>query len=121
MGAGSLGELFPFKSCSAVGEVITGRIVDKDSGRRRVRKSVEACRYILEIWEEPCRGEDVALEMEEESNCDELELIVVVREGAIFPVPMPDYPVFADEEEGSQEFGSRQGGSGGFREECCWR
>ena len=33
----------PFRSCST-GAVITGKMVDNDSGKRRVKKSVEACR-----------------------------------------------------------------------------
>jgi hypothetical protein len=41
MGAGS-GAAFGFVS-SAAGGVMTGRMVERDSGRRRVRKSVEAC------------------------------------------------------------------------------
>lgn len=45
MGAGS-GSAFV---SSDAGGVRTGRIVERDSGNRRVRKSVEDCRYILEI------------------------------------------------------------------------
>jgi len=43
IGAGSTLDVLPFKSCST-GAVITGKMVDNDSGKRRVKKSVDACR-----------------------------------------------------------------------------
>jgi hypothetical protein len=49
---------------SGFGGVMTGRMVERDSGSRRVRKRVDDCRYILEIWDEACRKE-VELEREE--------------------------------------------------------
>jgi hypothetical protein len=73
IGTGSLLETLPFRSCS-VGGVITGKIVERDSGRRRVRKSVDACRYILEMCEEPWREEEELVE--EESNCEEDKVVV---------------------------------------------
>lgn len=42
-GARSTMEVFPFASVT-VGAVMTGSIVDNDSGRRRVRNKVEDCR-----------------------------------------------------------------------------
>lgn len=60
----------PSALSSAGGGVMTGRIVERDSGNRRVKKRVEACRYILEICDEACR-ELVELEregMDEDSN-----------------------------------------------------
>jgi hypothetical protein len=36
---------------------MTGSIVERDSGSRRVRKRVEDWRYILDIWDEECREE----------------------------------------------------------------
>jgi hypothetical protein len=55
-----------------MGGVMTGRIVESDSGSRRVRKSVDACLYILEICEEACRvEEELRDEMEEESSWDD--------------------------------------------------
>jgi hypothetical protein len=51
---------------------MTGSIVESDSGRRRVRKSVEACLYILEICEEVWRDVDEEREdMEEAGSCEE--------------------------------------------------
>jgi hypothetical protein len=52
---------------------MTGRTVVNDSGNRRVRKRVDACLYILEIWDAPCReGVDLeSEETEEDMNCDE--------------------------------------------------
>jgi hypothetical protein len=61
-------------SDSAGGGVMTGRIVDSDSGNRRVRNNVDACLYIFEICEEACLEEDPEFEREEmleESNWDE--------------------------------------------------
>lgn len=52
----------PFSS--AAGRVMTGKSVDNDSGSLRVRKRVEACRYIFVICEAACR-EEVELEREE--------------------------------------------------------
>ena len=49
---------------SSPGGLITGRIVERDSGSRRVKKRDEDCRYILDIWEEACREE-------EESSCED--------------------------------------------------
>jgi hypothetical protein len=52
---------------------MTGRIVESDSGNRRVRKRVEDCRYIFEICDEVCR-EEVLFdrdEIEEVRSCDE--------------------------------------------------
>lgn len=43
IGAWSTTEVLPFESV-VVGAVITGRIVDNDSGNRRVRNKVEDCR-----------------------------------------------------------------------------
>lgn len=61
--------------------------MDNDSGSRRVRKRVEACRYILDIWEEACR-EEVEFERGEPSNWEEdkrslVLLIVAVAVEAI--------------------------------------
>jgi len=50
---------------------MTGSMVERDSGRRRVRNSVEDCLYILEIWDEVCREEDENDDMDEESSCEE--------------------------------------------------
>lgn len=66
-------------SDSSEDAVMTGRIVDRDSGRRRVRNSVEDCRYILVIWDEPLR-DDVGFErdgMEEESNWEDESVSLV--------------------------------------------
>lgn len=67
--------------------MITGRIVDKDSGNRRVRKSVDACRYILVICDEVWREEaEPSEEIEEESNCeDERVSLVGLRVVAMEP------------------------------------
>ena len=63
-----VGSRFALVSSGAAG-VITGRIVERDSGSRRVRKRVDDCRYILEIWEEACRElELVREEMDEERS-----------------------------------------------------
>lgn len=50
-------------------------MVDRDSGKRRVRKRVEDWRYILEICEEACR-EDVEFreDMEEVRSCEEVSV-----------------------------------------------
>lgn len=53
---------------SSDGGVMRGRMVDRASGSRRVRKSVDAWRYVLDM----CDEEFLAEEMEEES--DEMEL-----------------------------------------------
>jgi hypothetical protein len=67
---------------------MTGKIVDRDSGNRRVRKSVEACLYILEICEEAWRVEEVLREeMEEERSCDDESVSLVgLRVVAIDPL-----------------------------------
>jgi hypothetical protein len=58
---------------SGLGGVMTGRIVERDSGSRRVRKSVEDWRYIFEICDEVCRDEVLfdRDEIEEVRSCDE--------------------------------------------------
>jgi len=58
---------------SGLGGVMTGRIVESDSGNRRVRKSVEDWRYIFEICDEVCRDEVLfdRDEIEEVRSCDE--------------------------------------------------
>src|SRR3569833_298178 len=50
-GAGSAASV----ESSFAGGVTRGRIVDKDSGSRRVKNSVEACLYVLEMLEGECR------------------------------------------------------------------
>lgn len=69
IGAGSGVAFVSSASCVA----ITGKIVERDSGSRRVRKSVEDCRYILEICDEACR-EDVEFreDIDEVSNCEDV-------------------------------------------------
>jgi hypothetical protein len=62
IGAGSWVALESSVGC----EVITGSMVDNDSGSRRVRNSVEDCLYILEIWEEACREDEELREAIEE-------------------------------------------------------
>jgi hypothetical protein len=63
---------------SEAGGVITGRIVDRDSGNRRVKNSCEDCRYILEIWEEACRVVDEERdEMDEVRSCEEVKVSLV--------------------------------------------
>jgi hypothetical protein len=59
--------------------VMTGVIVESDSGNRRVRNSVELCLYIFEIWE-VCLEAVVELVMELLNNCE------LVRLGAM-PLP----------------------------------
>lgn len=61
--------------------VITGRIVERDSGKRRVRKRVEACLYILEIWEEACRElKEERDDIEEVRRVELVGLRVVAKE-----------------------------------------
>jgi len=61
------GSVTPFGSPDG-GGVINGRMVERASGSRRVRNRLEACRYVLETWEEECREEEEASdEMEDES------------------------------------------------------
>lgn len=63
---------------SEFGGVITGWMVERDSGSRRVRKSVDDCRYILEIWDEVCREEELEREeMEEVRRLSRVGLRVV--------------------------------------------
>jgi hypothetical protein len=70
IGAGS-GSAFGFVS-SGIDGVMTGMIVERDSGNRRVRNSVDDCLYILEICEEACRvEEELREEIEEESSWDD--------------------------------------------------
>lgn len=63
MGAGS-------PSSTAPGGLIIGSSVLKASGRRRVKNNVEACRYVLEMWDvwRDAVVEDESDEMDEESN-----------------------------------------------------
>jgi hypothetical protein len=72
-------------SASSVGwGVITGRIVERDSGNLRVRKSVDDCRYVLEICDEGCL-EDMELR-EDDSSWDEVNVSRVgVRVVAMLP------------------------------------
>ena len=56
---------------------MTGRIVDRDSGNRRVKNSCEDCRYILEICEEACRVEEDREETDDESSCEEVKVSLV--------------------------------------------
>ncbi len=55
---------------SGLGGVMSGRRVDKASGSRRVRNSVDACRYVLEVFDEECRAEveEESDEMDDESR-----------------------------------------------------
>ena len=86
---------------------MTGRMVERDSGRRRVRKSVDACLYILEIWEEACRVEDeLRDEMEEERSCEEDS---VSRVGARV-VAMEPLEVIVDCDLAGRSWGERKKG-----------
>lgn len=74
MGAGSGSA---FVSSEAAG-VITGRIVDRDSGNRRVKNNCDDCRYILEIWEEACRVLDEEREETDDvRSCEEVKVSLV--------------------------------------------
>lgn len=72
-GAGSVSALVS----SEAGGVITGRIVERDSGNRRVRNNCEDCRYILEIWEEACRVEEDREVTDDVSSCEEVKVSLV--------------------------------------------
>ena len=74
-------------SSSLAAGVMTGRIVERDSGRRRVRKSVEACLYILEICEEVCRELDDSEDMEELRSCEEERVSLVGDKVVAIEVP----------------------------------
>ena len=82
IGAGSLEPL-----ASSPGGVMTGSIVESDSGNRRVRKRVEDWRYILDICEEPCL-EECKEEIElPRSCCEEVRVSRVgVRVVAMEPI-----------------------------------
>ena len=56
---------------SPLGGLITGSIVERDSGSLRVRNKVEDCRYILDICEEACREEVLFDRILEDNSCDE--------------------------------------------------
>jgi hypothetical protein len=63
---------------SEAGGVITGRIVDRDSGNRRVKNNCEDCRYILEIWEDACRVLDEEREETDDvRSCEEVKVSLV--------------------------------------------
>lgn len=53
---------------SSSSDITTGRIVESDSGKRLVRKSVDACRYILEICDDELRDDN-------ESEREDIELL----------------------------------------------
>lgn len=62
--------------------------MDRDSGNRRVKNNVDACRYILEIWEEACRVEEEEREeTDDERSGDEVNVsLVELRVVAIEPL-----------------------------------
>lgn len=64
IGAGSGVALVSSLACVA----ITGKIVDRDSGSRRVRKSVEDWRYILDICDEARDDCELSEEIEDVSS-----------------------------------------------------
>lgn len=68
--------------------MITGRMVDRDSGNRRVKNNWEDCRYTLEIWEEACRVvEEEREEMDDARSCEEVKVSLVgLRVVAIEPL-----------------------------------
>jgi hypothetical protein len=70
-GAGSV------ESSSVPGGVMSGRVVDRASGSRRVRKSVDAWRYVLDMCDEECcradDRDDDRDDIEAERICDEEE------------------------------------------------
>ena len=57
--------------------MITGMMVERDSGNRRVRKSWEDCLYILVIWEEACRLVEEREAMEDVRSCEEVKVSLV--------------------------------------------
>jgi uncharacterized oligopeptide transporter (OPT) family protein len=72
IGASAMMVVLPLLSVS-VCAVMTGVIVESDSGNRRVRNSVELCLYIFEIWE-VCLEAVVELVMELLNNCELVRL-----------------------------------------------
>lgn len=59
IGAGSRAPLSEEISSEGAEVVISGFNVKYDSDKRRVKKSVEACLYVLDIWEFARRKEEV--------------------------------------------------------------
>jgi hypothetical protein len=53
--------------------VINGCRVERASGRRRVRNSVEACRYVRDTWVLDCRAD----EREDDNDDREAEILCV--------------------------------------------
>lgn len=89
-----------------LGGVMRGRSVVRASGRRRVRKSVEAWRYVLEMCED-CFEDDDNDEMEVERMLCDMGLLVAVAVGlsaskAPLVVMVNDVGKI-DQEEGSQD------------------
>ena len=55
--------------------MIRGKTVDRASGRRRVKNSVEACRYVLDTWVDDGRADEIddSEEMDAESRCEDTD------------------------------------------------
>lgn len=82
---------------SGFGGVITGSIVERDSGSRRVRKRVDDCLYILDIWEEFCR-EEVELEREDIEDVRRVSRVGLRVVVATEPLEVMALTLFVDRE-----------------------
>lgn len=80
---GALSPLLSVTVSSSLGGLITGRIVESDSGNRRVKKRVDACLYIFEICEEACREVEEEREEIEDVRSWEEESVSRVGESVV--------------------------------------